>query len=110
MSKDKTPNYTPEQEQEIRDASPLNLESAKALADTMGKSYRSIIAKAKNMGLDYESQPAPSKRPAKETKSEIVAEIETALSRDDNPVASLDGLTKSTLQALVNLRQAVKAL
>lgn len=105
MSKEKAPNYSAEQVAEIEAAAPLNLEKAKALADAMGKSYRSIIAKAKSLGVAYESVPAPAKRPAKETKAEIVAEIEKALPN----AASLSGLEKSTIRALVNLRQAVRA-
>lgn len=108
MSNDKsntTVNYTVEQEAAIKAASPLNLESAKVLGDSMGKGYRSIIAKCLSMkasgaDCDYISKPPPAKREAVETKAEIVADIAKALG------VSLDGLDKATVKALCTLRSA----
>jgi len=95
-------NYSAEQEQILRDRSPLDLESAKALADEMGKGYRSIIAKVKSMGLPYVVKKTEPKKVAKETKAQLVEKISASLEGAD-----LDGLEKSTAQALVNLLQAV---
>jgi hypothetical protein len=97
---EKAKNYTAEMEAAIVAASPLNLESAKALAETMGKSYRSIIAKAKSLGLDYVSKPAPAKREAPETKAQLVAKIEMATGAEES---SLTGLEKAPVRALLNL-------
>ena len=57
-------NYSVEQVAAIIAASPLNLESAKALGETMGKSYRSIVAKclslkAAGSDVEYVSKPPP---------------------------------------------------
>jgi hypothetical protein len=105
MSKQaKAANYSPEQEAMLRAASPLNLESAKSLADEMGKSYRSVIAKVKSMGLPYESKPTPKKRPGGATKSEAVAAIATAL---DLEASELDGLEKATGLALATILRAL---
>jgi len=100
---EKVANYSAEQEAEIKAAAPLNLDKAKALAEKMGKSYRSVIAKAKSLDVPYESKPAPTKRPVQITKVELVAEISKSLSG-----AKLDGLEKATTAALVNLYKATK--
>lgn len=102
----KAPNYSEAQEAAIIAASPLDLASATILAASMGKSPRSVISKAKSLGLVYNCKPKPAKRPSVETKAEIVAEIMEALPDS----ASLDGLEKSTTRALVNLRQALQAV
>ena len=47
-------NYTPAMEQRIRDAAPLNLAKAKALAEEFASvSHRSVISKAQSMGVEY---------------------------------------------------------
>ena len=101
-STDTTVNYTPEMEAAIVAASPLNLESAKALGATMDRSYRSIIAKAKNLGMDYISKPAPTKKPKGETKADIVRDIEMLLAG-----VSLDGLEKAPASALKKVRDNI---
>ena len=97
---EKAKNYSTEQEAAIIAASPLNLESAKVLAEAMGKSYRSIIAKAKSLGLEYESKPAPKKRLAVVTKAELVSMIEAGAGAAEG---SLAGLEKSPVKALNTL-------
>lgn len=97
----KAVNYTPEQEAAIRAASPLNIDKAKALAETLGKSWRSVIAKAKSMDLPYEAKPAPAKRPKGMTKAELVDEIEVRTG------ASLSGLEKATASALSRLLESL---
>jgi hypothetical protein len=107
-TKEKAPNYTAEQVAEIVSASPLNMEKAKELAAKFGKSYRSVIAKAKTLeGVEYQSLPPVAKKPTEETKAEIVQSIEALFS---DKCASLFGLEKATTRALVNLRQAIGAL
>ena len=96
------PNYSKEQMQMITDASPLNLEKAKVLADEMGKTYRSVIAKAKSMELEYVSKPAPRKKAVQATKSELVAWISNATDRD------CDGLEKATRSALLLLINGIQ--
>ena len=99
-------NFTPEMEAQIIAASPLNLESAKVLAESMGKGYRSIISKAlslKALGFDcdYISKAPEPKREAVETKAQIVRDIAKQLN------VSLSGLDKATVRALCTLRSAI---
>ena len=72
-------NYTDSMISEIRANAPLNLEKAHALADKFGAtiSYRSVISKAKSLGVDYEKKaPAAKKSKASEpTKADLLAEI-----------------------------------
>ena len=64
----------------------------------MGKSVRSLIAKAKREGIEYISKPAPAKKKAAPSKADIVAAICSAVDTD-----SLDGLEKATGSALNKL-------
>lgn len=97
-------NYSADQEAVIKDAEPLNLEKAKALEPILGKGYKSIIAKALSMGVEYHKQEPAPKRPAKETKAEIVEEIMAITEWD------LSGLKGATLRALNDLRGALLEL
>jgi hypothetical protein len=93
------PNYSAEQIAAITAAAnPLDIDKAKALELVIGKTYRSIISKCKSLGLPYATKPAPLKRVAKITKSELVAEIES-----QTGITSLDGLEKATMAALVSV-------
>lgn len=104
MAKEKAPNFTSEQEQQISDAAPLNLAKATALAEQMGKTARSIIAKAVRMGVAYERKQPTTKAGGKvEKKETIVAEIATLVS------GNLDGLDKAPKAALQALRDHLKA-
>lgn len=91
-------SYTKAQEAAIVEASPMDLAGAKALGLTLDKSYRSVIAKAKQLGQDYIAKPAPAKAEKAETKAEIVAELAGVLEM------SLDGLEKAPLGTLAALR------
>lgn len=76
---EKEPNYTEEQVQQIRDAAPLDMEKAKALGEAMGKSYRSIIAKAKREGIEYKAkEPEPKKGKNAPTKAQMVEAMRAA--------------------------------
>ena len=68
--------YTPEKIAEMKAASPLNLEKAKELASKFGGSHQSIIVKARNLGIDYESMSTGSKK-VKITKKELTARLRT---------------------------------
>jgi len=94
-------NYSAEQEAAIKAAAPLNLEKAKALAEEFGKSWRSVVAKALSMEVEYISQPKPTKKPHQTTKAELVSAIEERLN------TNLSGLEKATGRALANLVEAL---
>lgn len=99
----KTVNYTPEMEAMIRAAAPLTFDSAAALGERMGKGARSIIAKAKSLGVEYIAKEAPKKRvTGTVAKADIVASIAHAVGVD-----ALDGLEKAPAAALVKLLEAV---
>ena len=68
--------YTPERIAEMKAASPLNLEKAKELASKFGGSHQSIIVKARNLGIAYESKSKGSKK-VKSTKKELTARLRT---------------------------------
>lgn len=90
-------SYTPEMEQVVTEAAPLDLASAKVVGEKIGKSYRSVIAKAKQLGLEYVAKPAPAKKPKEVTKAEMVTELEGIFGR------SLAGLEKAPKGVLVGL-------
>ena len=78
-------------------AQPLNAEVCTTLAQEFGLTQRSVIAKAKSLGLDYVVKAKPARKKASPTKVDTVRAIEKALDADAN---SLDGLVKATGQAL----------
>lgn len=90
-------NYTPAMVQEIKEAAPLNLEKAKALGEKLGRSYRSVIAKAKSVGVEYVAQPTPEPKRKGPTKAEVVASIANKLGID---LAGLDKAPVATLNRL----------
>lgn len=100
---EKIVNYTAAQEQMIRDAAadgPLNLEKATALAATMGKKPRSIIAKAVRMEIPYAKRIATTKSGAAITRKEgIVADIAFFV---PNLPAGLEGASKPALIAILS--------
>ena len=93
-------NYTPAMIAKIQEAAPLDLAKAKALASDFGNvSHRSVISKAKHLGLDY----VPATKAAKTlraSKADIVSAIAKGL---DMPVDDLDGLALAKGSALNNL-------
>jgi hypothetical protein len=93
-----TVNYTPEMIAVLTAAAPINYEKAQALAVQLDRGVRSIIAKCKREGIEYISKPAPAKKKAAITKTDMVAAIMAATGADN-----LDGLEKATGQALNNL-------
>ena len=97
-------NYTPEMIAIVEAAAPLTLETAKSVGEKIGRSYRSVIAKAKSLGLEYIAKPAPAKKEKGPTKLERVAEIESATG------LKLDGLEKAPVATLTRLQGFVEAL
>ena len=90
--------YTDQMVAKVTAAAPLDLAKAKEVGAEIGMSYRSVIAKAKSLGLEYVAKPAPAKKAKAETKAEIVAELAGVLEM------SLDGLEKAPLAVLSALR------
>ena len=90
-------NYTEKMVATLRDSQPLNLAKAKDLAADFGLSHRSVISKAKSLGLEYVAAPkrAASKANAS-TKAETLAAIRKALAL---PAREGD-LTKAELESV----------
>ena len=97
-----TPNYTPEMVDTLRASAPLDFDKAQALAKTLDRNVRSVIAKAKREGIEYISKPAPAKKKAAPSKADMVAAICDALDMTD-----CVGLEKSTAAALNKLLQHI---
>lgn len=91
--------YTKAQCAVLENAQPLDLAKADALASELGKTRNSIIAKAKQLGLDYRSKKPAAKRPKGVTKATLAADIGAALNLD---LSSLEKATLADLQALKN--------
>ena len=89
-------NYTPAMIAKLQGAAPLNLAKAKDLAADFGLSHRSVISKAKHLGLDYVVAP----KTVKVSRSDLVAAIAKGL---DMPVDDLAGLANAKTSALSNL-------
>ena len=91
-------NYTPAMIAKLQGAAPLNLAKAKALASDFGLSHRSVISKAKHLGLGYDVAPATKK--IRSSKADTVNAIAKAISVDPS---DLDGLALAKASALNNL-------
>lgn len=98
--------YTDQEAKIVAAASPLTFEMAGQIAEKIGKTQRSVIAKAKSMGIEYIPKAKPSKRPKGETKSDLVNRIAVALGTDSD---SLTGLDKANTAALNHLLERVSA-
>ena len=93
-------NYTPAMIAKLQDAAPLDLAKAKDLAADFGNvSHRSVISKAKHLGLDYVVANKAAKK-IRATRADTVAAIAKAV---DMPVDDLDGLADAKASALNNL-------
>lgn len=90
--------YTESMLATMQDSQPLNLEKAKKLADDFGLPYRSVISKAKQLGLEYIKVSKAKKADGDNTtKADIVQEIRSTLSLPER-----DGdLTKADLEAIL---------
>ena len=102
----KVPNYTEEQEQELRDAylAVPTGETVKLFVDKWGKSSRSIIAKLSNMRI-YQAPPRTTKAGKPIVKKEtLVKEI------TDRMGVSAPSLVKANKQDLERLLENVREL
>lgn len=93
--------YTEAMERAVREAAPLTLESAKEVAGEIGVSYRSVIAKAKQLGVEYIPRPAKVAKSKGPTKLELVAEIAEASGIGEAALVGLEKAPKAALEALV---------
>ena len=99
------PNYTPSMLAVIKGYDSFNKETATEIADKIGKSPRSVIAKIKSMGLSYTVQ-----RPVRKDGSPITRKIDTviAIARAlDMDALELEGLTKAPKSALEALLREI---
>ena len=99
------PNYTPEMLAVIAGYDSFNKETATEIADKIGKSPRSVIAKIKSMGLPYAVQ-----RPTRKDGSAITRKIDTVLAIAkalDMDADDLDGLTKAPASGLSALLREI---
>ena len=93
-------NYTPAMIAKLQDAAPLDLAKAKALASDFGNvSHRSVISKAKHLGLDYVVANKAAKQ-IRSSKADTVDAIAKAINVDAD---TLDGLQNAKASALDNL-------
>ena len=91
-------NYTPKMVAALEAAAPLNLEIAKDLAADFGFSHRSVISKAKSLGLEY-VKATPKARAAKGiTKAELTDAIRQAVALPDRS----GDLTKAELNVVLS--------
>ncbi len=99
------PNYTPEMLAVIAGYDAFNKATATEIADKIGKSPRSVIAKIKSLGLPYTVQrPVRKDGSAITRKAETVAAIAKALDMD---LKDLDGLAKAPRSALIALLREI---
>ena len=93
-------NYTPAMIAQLQAAAPLDLAKAKALAVDFGNvSHRSVISKAKHLGVDYVVANKATKQ-IRSSKADTVDAIAKAISVSPS---DLDGLALAKASALTNL-------
>ena len=90
-------NYTPAMIAKLQGAAPLNLEIAKDLAAEFGLSHRSVISKAKHLGLEY-VKAAPKAKAVGITKAELTDAIRKAVALPDRS----GDLTKDELSIVLS--------
>ena len=91
--------YTDQMVDLMRSRAPLNADLCRELAFEFGNGItsRSVIAKAKSLGLDYIVKAKPARKKATATKMDLVNAIAKAVDAD---AGSLDGLVKAPASAL----------
>ena len=90
-------NYTPAMIAKLQGAAPLNLEIAKDLAAEFGVSHRSVISKAKHLGLEY-VKAAPKAKVIGTTKADLTDAIRKAVALPDRS----GDLTKGELDVVLS--------
>ena len=92
-------NYTPAMIAKLQAASPLDLAKAKALASDFGNvSHRSVISKAKHLGLEYVKASPKAKVAKGITKAELTDAIRQAVALPDRE----GDLTKAELSVVLS--------
>jgi hypothetical protein len=93
-------SYTDRETAIVVSAAPLTYETAVALAEKLNKSTRSVISKAKSLGLDYTPKAPVTTASAKRgpTKAQIMADIRSALALPERE----GDLTKDELVKLLS--------
>jgi len=94
--------YTPEMVEKMRESAPLNLEKAREIANDLGVSYRSVIAKAKTEGIEYTKAAPAAKKPKGQNKSDTVQQIARCLNASEEEISSLDKANASALATLLD--------
>ena len=94
--------YTDQMVATMRSRAPLNAEICAELAAEFGQGLtsRSVIAKAKSAGIDYQVKAKPARKKQAPSKADVVAAIAKAVDADDG---QLDGLVKAPMTALCAL-------
>lgn len=92
-------NYTAEQVAALENAAPVSYFDAVELAENMGKSVRSVIAKVQSLELEYIPKPKPVKREKGRTKAETAALIRESL--NDAVIPNLEKAPANALNALL---------
>ncbi len=100
---EKTPNYTDAQTATIRDAAPVNKAVAQTLADSMGKTLRSVIAKATREGVYVAQGKTTKSGDPVVSKSDLVTSIAAIVG------GNLEGLDKAPKVALHALARFANA-
>jgi len=90
--------YTPTMIEKMRKAQPLNQSKAKALADELGVSPQSIIAKTRVLGIAYDKKVRVAAK-ARATKADLVRELEQSLQGES--LDGLQGASRRSLEALI---------
>lgn len=93
----KTVNYTPEQETQMAANYEAGM-SVDEIAEALGKSVKSVVAKLSRLGV-YKSKAVP--ETARVTKATLVAQIEARYNVEPGSLAELEKLTKATLILLI---------
>ena len=103
MASEKTVNYTAEQEVEMIEKFKTGV-TVEALAEAMGKTTRSVIAKLTSLDV-YTSKAKAKAETRAETKAELVARVEANLGLKKGV---LESLVKSSRDSLVMLAGATE--
>jgi len=93
-------NYTKKMEAEIASQA-MDYNRAEALASEWGLSVKSVIAKTKSLGIDYQPKARAPRKTSGITKAQLVAQIEGKLD------CQLDGLQNASASALNTLLGAL---
>ena len=98
-------NYSKEMESQLLARSPITYDVASELAESFGKTLRSVIAKACSMqNVTYIARERVSKNGSDICrKADLVSEIARSLDSDED----LTGLTKATKSSLENLLMSI---